>query len=94
MLTDFRERERDGGRKGNIYVREKQQLVASHTHPSRPNPQLRRVPSPGIETTIFKFTGQCSNQLSPTGQARAVVVQIFGRPLCLSNNGNLYTSSY
>ena len=60
-----RERERDGD------VREKHQLVASHSLPKQGlNPQPRYVPWLGIEPAAFWCTQWCSNQLSHTGQGQ------------------------
>ena len=55
---------REGERERNIDVREKHQLVASHTHPNwGPNLQARYVPSLGIEPTTFLVYGM---MLQPT----------------------------
>ena len=78
MLIDFRERGREGEREKNIGMREKHWLAVSHMHPNqRPNPQPRDVPWPGIEPVTFQFTGQCSSQLSHTGQSLFQLLNIY-----------------
>ena len=65
MFIDFRKRgsEREKGR--NIDVREKHQLVASHTLPDWGlNPQPRHVPQLGIEPVNFWCIWWSFNQLS------------------------------
>ena len=66
MFIDLRERE------GNINVREKYQLVASHMCPDQgSNPQPRYMPDQGLNPRPFWYTGQHSYQLSHPARALA-----------------------
>ena len=70
MLIDFRDRVREGGREGNIHVRDKHQLVVSCMYPNQgSNLQPGHVSRLGIEHATFWFTRHCSNQLSHTSQS-------------------------
>ena len=57
------------GRKGNINVKDKYPPVASSTCLYKgPNQEPRYVPWLRMNLETFEFMGQCSNQLSHTGQ--------------------------
>ena len=70
-FIDFRERERRRVRVMSERKRRNIDASCRHRHPDQVlNPQSRYVPWLGIEPTTLRFTGQCTNQLSYTGQGR------------------------
>ena len=70
MFIDFRERGRREEERQRNRARERDQLVASCTHPNGgQNPQPQNVPRPGVETSAFWCRGGCFHQ--PNHMARA-----------------------
>ena len=67
MRIDFRERRREEKRERERHIN---WLPLAYA-PTGPNLPPRHVPSLGIEPVTFRFTEQCSNQLSHTSQGSA-----------------------
>ena len=71
MLIDFRERGKEEEREGDTNVREKHQLVASHTCPAPgTKPTTQACALTGNQKLTLGSMGPRSNQLSHTGQGR------------------------